>query len=250
MSVPEQGDHPVLDSQSWGAGPALVCLHGGLGVDSAYLKVPAIIGLAKSRRVITFDQRGHGRSARSGRETYTHDRWAADVKDLAAHHRLGRFSLLGHSYGGFLALEFAVRHQGLLNALVLVGTSAGPVQSEPPPVADDDALRQLFRDWWPHFFPGPEKFWDVFERITFSSDPFEAAFRNELPRYDLRDRVRDLAVPTLLVVGSEDHYRPHMEWLFENLPNGELVVVQNAGHLPFLDAPDRFRTAVDDFLTR
>ena len=51
--------------QLWGKGNPLICLHGGMGVDSSYLKVPGIIQLAnKGRQVLIFDQRGHGRSGK------------------------------------------------------------------------------------------------------------------------------------------------------------------------------------------
>jgi proline iminopeptidase len=239
----------TLAYEEWGLGHPLVCLHGGLGVDSAYLKVPGVLDLAgNGRRVIVFDQRGHGASDPSAPGDYTHARWAEDVRGFMAALAPGRFALLGHSYGGFIALEFAVRYPDLLTSLVLVGTSAGPVAADPPPVRDDPALRELFRGQWPHFFAGPDKHWGVFRRLTFSREPFEAAFRRELPRYDLRKEVADLPVPTLLVVGGQDHYRAGMEWLAGRLPRSQLAVLEGAAHLPFLEQPVAFRATVDDFL--
>jgi proline iminopeptidase len=243
-------DEIELAYEAWGQGESLICLHGGMGVDSAYLRVPGIIGLAPARRVILFDQRGHGASGRSAPNDYTHIRWAQDLGDFAAAVAPGPFSLLGHSYGGFIALEFALRCRDRLKALILVGTSAGPVAASPPPIRDEAELRDFFGTRWPDFFPGPEKHWDIFDRLTFSRGPFEAAFRRELPRYDVRDRVASFSIPTLLVVGSEDHYRGDMEWLAGALPRARLVVVPHAGHLPFLDDPDGFRGEVDSFLRR
>jgi proline iminopeptidase len=239
----------TLAYHDWGRGRPLVSLHGGLGVDAAYLQVPGILGLAgDGRRVLLYDQRGHGASGRSAPVEYTHARWGEDLRELAVALGLDRFALLSHSYGGFLALEFAVRHPQLLTALVLVGTSAGPVPAVPPPVADDTGLREFFRGRWPHFFAVPDKHWEVFERLTFSREPFEAAFRRELPRYDLRERVAGLAVPTLLVAGGEDPYRADLEWLAGRLPRSRLVVLPGVGHLPFLEEPEAFRAAVDRFL--
>src|SRR5262249_40202311 len=68
-----------LAYDEWGHGDPLVCLHGGMGIDSAYLKVPGVTGLAGGgRRVVVYDQRGHGASGRSAPREYTHARWAQD----------------------------------------------------------------------------------------------------------------------------------------------------------------------------
>jgi proline iminopeptidase len=238
-----------LAYEEWGRGDPLVCVHGGMGIDSAYLKVPGLTGLAGGgRRLVVYDQRGHGASDRSDPREYTHARWAQDLGALAAGLAPGRFALLGHSYGGFIALEFAVRHPAALSHLVLVGTSAGPVAVAAPRVGSEGEVREFFRARWPAFFTGADKHWEVFEGSTFSRGPFEAAFHGELGRYDLRDRVDGLDVPTLLVVGSEDHYRSDMEWLAGRLPNCRMEVIRGAGHIPFLEQPEAFRAAVGAFL--
>jgi len=239
-----------LSCETWGDGPPLYCLHGGMGVDSAYLKVPAILGLAsKDRQVVIHDQRGHGKSARSGMLTYTHRTWVEDLRQLARIREDKKFALLGHSYGGFLALEFAVKHPGMVAQLILVASSAGPVPLEAPPlVGNDGELRAFLRAQWPGQFEGPAKFWDVFESMSFSAAPFLAAFRRELPMYDLREKVGAVRAPTLLLVGSEDRYLEDMEWLAKTMPRAELEVFRATGHFPFLEAPGRFKARVAGFL--
>jgi pimeloyl-ACP methyl ester carboxylesterase len=89
-----------------GQGIPLVCLHGGMGVDAGSLHVPGILDLAQfGIRLIIPDQRGHGESERTTQRDYSHNVWAADVHDLAESLGLRTFALLGHSYGGFLALD-------------------------------------------------------------------------------------------------------------------------------------------------
>jgi proline iminopeptidase len=174
--------------------------------------------------------------------------WAADIHDLAASLGLPTFGLLGHSYGGFLALEYATRWPESLTHLILVSTSAGPVSARAAPVATDADLREHFRSLWPHFFVGDDKHWSLFESLQFSVEPYTAAFARELPHYDLRAHVSQLEIPTLLVVGQNDPYRADMEWLAAHLPQPTLCTLKGAGHLPFIEASDEFRQCVTSFV--
>ena len=77
---------------------------------------------------------------------------------------------------------------------------------------------------------------------------YRAAFERELPRYDLRDRVKELRMPMLLIVGAEDPYLTHMRWLAEN-SCATLLVLENVGHFPFIEAPSEFGKKVASFLS-
>src|SRR5689334_8729366 len=99
-----------------------------MGVDASALCAPGMLNLARQGvRLILPDQRGHGASQRCAGEDYTHATWIADIRQFATFLGLDRFALLGHSYGGFLALEYARRWPDTLSHLILVSTSAGPV---------------------------------------------------------------------------------------------------------------------------
>lgn len=242
-------DGATLSYLDTGNGLPLVCLHGGMGIDSASLRVPGILNLSdRGVRLIIPDQRGHGVSSRHAPSDYTHATWAADVRALATQLGLQRLALLGHSYGGFLALEYAVRWPESLTHLILIATSAGPVVAPRDPLKTDEDLGKRFRDVWPHFFSGEDKQWSFFDTLRFSVGPYNAAFARELPRYDVRDRVRGLNLPMLLVVGANDHYVPNMQWLAHNVPNATLCVMEGVGHFPFVEAPDQFVATVTAFL--
>ena len=233
-----------------GDGLPLVCLHGGMGVDANSLRVPGVLDLAgRGIRLLIPDQRGHGRSSRSVETCYTHATWADDVHQFVRALELQRFALLGHSYGGFIALEYARRWPQSLTHLILVATSAGPVAARAADISTDLDLRELFRRIWPQFFAGPDKRWPLFESLEFSADAYRAAFVRELAAYDLRDAVRRLDVPALLIVGREDPYLPHMEWLAANLPAAVLHVLDEVGHFPFVEAAELFTERVAAFLT-
>src|SRR2546428_6563404 len=165
-----------------GHGIPLLCLHGGMGVDAASLHVPGILDLAQlGIRLIIPDQRGHGESERSAQSDYSPSVWAADVHVLAESLGLRKFALFGHSYGGFLALEYAIRWPESLTHLILVATSAGPIPVRGASVSTDAELREYFRGVWPRFFVGNDKNWSLFERAQFAVDPYNAAFTRELP---------------------------------------------------------------------
>jgi proline iminopeptidase len=127
--VPSTADVNGVNLAYWDAGDGvpLLCLHGGMGIDSGSLRVPGILDLARRGiRLIIPDQRGHGLSSRNSQRDYTHATWAGDAHALAAFLGLPRIALLGHSYGGFIALEYAIRWPESLTHLILVATSAGP----------------------------------------------------------------------------------------------------------------------------
>ena len=105
----------------------LIGIHGGMGIDGGTLRVPPMLTLADHGvRVVIPDQRGHGQSTSKDVNALSHAQWIDDIRELAARLDLEAIALLGHSYGGFLALEFATRWLNRSTHLILVGTSAGP----------------------------------------------------------------------------------------------------------------------------
>jgi proline iminopeptidase len=232
-----------------GDGTPLLCLHGGMGIDAYALRVPGVLDLANHGiRVVIPDQRGHGGSSRSDPSQYNRFVWAADARALAEQLGFTRHALLGYSYGGFIALEYALRWPETLSHLVLVATSAGPVPAQTQALENERALRRFFRGVWPRFFEGEDKHWDLFERAQFTVEAYNAAFTHDLPTYDVRERVHEIDIPTLLVVGQHDPYVRDMEWLAKNMRHAELRILEGAGHFPFVDAGAAFTRAIAGFL--
>jgi pimeloyl-ACP methyl ester carboxylesterase len=134
-----------------------------MGVNAGSLHVPGILDLAQlGIRLIIPDQRGLG---------------------------LRTFAILGHSYCGFLAIEYARRWPESPTHLILMATSAGPVSVKPAAGPTDADLREHFRS--------VDKHWPLFETLRFSIDTYKAAFTRELPDYDLRGHVAQLEIRTL-----------------------------------------------------
>jgi proline iminopeptidase len=107
---------------TFGKGPPLVVVHGGPGADHTYF-LPYLLPLARTHRLIFIDERGSGRSQRlQDTSQYTVENMVEDVEDVRQALKLGKISLLGHSYGGVLAQAYALKYQQNLTHLILNST--------------------------------------------------------------------------------------------------------------------------------
>src|SRR3972149_1910059 len=131
-----------------GDGPPLLVHHGGPGLDHTVI-APHLSPLAEHLHVVCFDHRGTGRSAApQGSDPFHIDRFVEDIAALADGLPLGPFALLGHSFGGIVALHFALAHPDLLTRLILVSTPAShhyieDVESVLPDLLEPAALAEL-----------------------------------------------------------------------------------------------------------
>lgn len=108
--------------KSFGSGDPIILVHGGPGMDHAYL-LPGMRALAESHRVVFYDQRGGGRTSGTvDRSTVSSDIFLADITALADSLHMGKFTLLAHSWGGIPVVRYAARYPELLRALVLMNT--------------------------------------------------------------------------------------------------------------------------------
>ena len=105
-----------------GQGTAFVTLHGGPGMSGRGGDWASFQPLADSFRLVSYDQRGSSES--EGAEPYSHAQFVADLEALRQELRLGQMVLLGGSYGGFIALEYALTYPQNLHALILRDTAA------------------------------------------------------------------------------------------------------------------------------
>jgi proline iminopeptidase len=107
---------------SFGKGSPLVVVHGGPGADHTYF-LPYLLPLARTHRLIFIDERGSGRSQRlQDTSQYTVENMVEDLEDVRQALKLGKISLLGHSYGGVLAQAYALKYQQNLTHLILNST--------------------------------------------------------------------------------------------------------------------------------
>src|SRR5262245_47742741 len=126
MSEVREGCIPVPGAQLYfreiGTGVPLVVLHGGPDFNHGYL-LPDLDRLSRSFRLIYYDQRGRGRSSGTvSPEDVGIDSEIDDLETVRRHFGLDAVSLLGHSWGGLLAMEYATRHPDRLSHMILLNT--------------------------------------------------------------------------------------------------------------------------------
>ena len=228
-----------------GEGPPLVCFHasGGQRLSRGHDL------LAERYRVILFEAPGFGRSAVNDR--------TASVADLArtmasAVDALGveRYSVWGTSFGGRLACWLAVQYAERLDALVLVAPAAILPEGHTSrvagvPLADRARL----------YFAHPERQPDgppPDPTVIAKQEALLQRLRGPNRDADLRGRLADLNVPTLVLFGTEDRLIPsEMGRVYrEIMPNCHLILVYDAGHHIDADRPEAFASVVGDFLER
>ncbi len=239
-----------------GEGPPLVFCHGGPGLWDMAGDLATMF--APHYRTVRWDQRGAGRSQRRG--PYTLDRCIADLDAVLARHADGPATLLGHSWGAHLALEYTLRHPDRVLRLVYVAGTG---------IDDEDTWKPAFRErtrgapggldrdsvvrQWTAEFTDPARASAHAEAMATPwfdingecNATLNAEIAQRLRETDLAARCRELHVPVLIVDGSED-LRPRwaVDSLAAALPDVRRVVLQGAGHLPWVEDPDGFSGAV------
>ena len=152
-----------------GEGRAIMFMHGGLGADHSYFP-PFFDVLADDYQLVYYDHRGNGRSRVASFEGVTHETWAADADALRAHLGHEKMILLGNSYGGFLAQEYAIRYADHLHGLALICTS--PALDYPDVIEANARARAT----------DPDMLVAMEEAFSDKPVPSDAAFQNLLER--------------------------------------------------------------------
>jgi proline iminopeptidase len=253
-----------------GEGPTLMVQHGGPGLDHTVI-APHLRALSQHLRLICFDHRGSGQSAQpQGPDPYHIDRFVEDTASLAKALDVRPFALLGHSFGGIVALEFALAHPDLLTHLILVCAptshhyvedveAAIPDRLTPEALAELSSLqdtkpsgkvmRRSLELLAPVYFREPERVSELgLDSVRFG--PETQAVWDSLEGFDLRPRLGEIQVPTLVIAGRHDGSvtAERARETADALPEGSLRVMENSGHYPFIEEPSEFLSATLEFL--
>jgi len=256
-----------------GAGPPVVVLHGGPGADHAYLR-PGFDALAEGRELVYYDQRGGGRSPVAREVPVGWTEQVADLEALREHWGLERLTVAGYSWGGLLALLYALDHPGRVERLALVSpaptwraarerfeASFARRNLDPALQAERRQLRESgLRERDPEAFQ--QRIFELSVAPYFFDPtkareltPFRVTGRTQdevwrsLGDYDLRPRLRELAgIPSLVLHGTEDPIPIDAARQAAELLGAEFHPVPRCGHVPYVEAFETFRTVVGRFL--
>jgi pimeloyl-ACP methyl ester carboxylesterase len=265
----ELGETGGLAYRGAGEGRPLVLLHPGPGLDGSVF-FPEVLTLAeRGTRVIAFDLPANGRSQPGDPAAWSLAAWADQV--AAAIRALGlqprTYDLLGHSFGGYVALELNKRHPDELRRLIASCTDGseqpppGPLPEPPSEPAFEEAeerewnattpeeLRQAWLDQLDFYAATPEGAERLRERwrgVTYQPGPNRHEEWGELEALDaLRDK-------TVLAIAGEHDRMPRalQQRIADASPHGRLAVIEGAGHFPFAETPERYWGAVEAWLLR
>jgi proline iminopeptidase len=267
------GRYGVGDGAAGDALP-LVCLHGGPGFPSFYLE--PMLALGDEREVVFYDQLGCGRSERPDDESlWTVDRAVEELQAVLDALGLTRFHLLGHSWGGFLALEYTARSTSVASLIMsspLVCTddwmsdaadllaelpvdvrqviAAGSFDSE----AFEEATMTFYRRYLCRLDPWPEALRRTFDEANQQTyvtmwGPSEFTQTGNLAGADLTGHLAGLRVPSLWLAGTLDEARPaRVRSYAARAPRATFVEIDGASHCTHLERPDVMVSAVRAFL--
>jgi proline iminopeptidase len=265
--------------------PPLLFLHGGPGYNSYSFEAQAGKALENSLQLIYLDQRGSGRSERPWTGAYSIPAMVEDIEALRKQLGVPKLALMGHSFGGALALEYAAAYPQRVAKLVLVSAAssipdacaarvafigkrypadlakARAAAAERKETPDDcffafnsvaDEIRERVND--ETMFPDMKKAEeqravDAKSGLRNTGELGGALWNKGFLSYRFT-RFERLTMPVLVLAGAEDYAigLPAQRALAKQVPTAALLEYAGAGHFPYLDAPQRFTEDVLRFL--
>lgn len=268
--------------------PVCFALHGGPVTDSSPLR-PWMSPLGKAMQLIYVDYRNTGRSIRMPLETCTVDNMIDDLEALREHLGLDRVIVMGHSFGGILAMPYAIKHPASVSHLILANTS--PYWAEEGEkekwenlkklASDRPDLRPLIEEYrkgydrkglgatneeakarfektmpmWIHRLSPDEAAaiaHEIAERTIFSTELSNWVMAHEMPTYDVRSRLDEITAPTLVMTGRWDWRSTvdHARIMEQGIPQAELAIFEDSAHMIYIEEQDKFIATVIDFIDR
>ena len=250
--------------------PCLV-MHGGLGFDHTCLH-PWLDPLGDVMHLVYYDHRGNGRSGRPPLETLTFEQFCSDADALRDHLGFENVAVLGYSYGGCIALEYALRYPEHLSHLILLesapnfdyweevkanarrkGATPEQLDALEASAEDEEEFWHLLKLTEPLYFHTYDE--DLAERVlgkTIVSVEASEVGGAIQEGWDLTPRLSEILAPTLILVGKDDFICPpsQAKIMHEGIQNSELVIFEKSGHLAHVEEPEAFFEALRGWVER
>ncbi len=261
-----------------GEGEPLLVIHGGPGLSHDYF-LPPIEALAKNFRLILFDQRASGRSdINLDAADISLNHFVQDIAGVLDVLKIERAHVLGHSFGGLLAMKFATEYPGRVQSLILCNSVAASKefdelsrQKQQQVVTEyDNKLRaEIFAS--DDFKDGSPAAYDKLLKVNFKRafydtllvDKLELRLNEnfsksskllfglsaDLVSYDLHPALAGLSIPALIIHGAADLIPVEVSQKLKNtLPNAKLVIMERSGHFPFIEEEKEFSSILTSFI--
>jgi len=281
-TVVEVDGYEVVTYSFGNGDDVLLCLNGGPGLPCDYLREAHAVLADEGYRVVAFDQLGTGASSRpTDAALWTIERYVTEVETIRTALNLGQVHLLGHSWGGWLAIEYALAHPEALKTLVLGSTVAdiphlrselerlkAALGSESVTMMQRHEAEGSFDH--PEYaaavtllnyrhvcrlaeWPAPVKRslddWNM-GPYTAIQGPNEFLYIGNLKDWNRVPDLHEITVPVLITCGEHDELTPACSMRMHHaLPQSEIRVVPNASHMAFYENPDAYYPALLDFLS-
>lgn len=263
-----------------GKGSPVIVIHGGPGLTQDYL-LPYMERIAKSHQVIFYDQRGSGKSTGEiSNETMQMDVLVQDIEAIRKQLGFEKISILGHSLGGLVAMNYALTHPDKVNKLILMNSC--PATSEDV----DSFLQEYLKRTKPYqetlnqikeskgFKEGDPEVFEKYFRILFTSYVYkkedvcllnlrlsketcknypkilELLIQNVLFKpYNLSSSLKEFKRPTLIVHGAQDVVPPFtVEKIHQYIEGSTYILIPECGHFPYVEKPEELFPLLDEFL--
>jgi pimeloyl-ACP methyl ester carboxylesterase len=227
---------------SYGSGPAVILLHGGLGHSGNWgYQVPAL--LDSGYRVVLIDSRGHGHSTRDG-QPFSYDLMATDVLAVMDILHTNQAALIGWSDGACTALVLASRLPNRVAGVFFFACNMDPSGVKPfeaTPTLDRCFARHT-KDY-AQLSATPDNFKQFVADLTL--------MQRTQPNFSAQD-LASISVPITVVQSEHDEFirREHAEYLAHTIPNAELILLKGVSHFAPLQRPTQFNSAIDAFLRK
>jgi len=270
-------DGPILREK-----PVCFVLHGGPGGDHTGYK-PSLTPLSEHMQLVYIDNRGSGHSDPGPQESYTLENNVADLDALRRHLGLEKVVLHGHSYGGMVAQEYALRYPDHVAGLLLLTTSPSyEFLLKAQKIVEEKGtpeMKEITAVLWEGKFESQEqlsRFYEIMApmyavthnahasvaekqqvldaraRSNRSYEALNQGFGGFLKTFDLRDELPNITAPTLIMGARHDWITPVEESveIAQRIPNSELVIFENSSHSVIKDEKEKYMDAVISFIKR
>lgn len=229
-----RADGASIYYQTFGDGPPVLVLHGGLGyIEDMTFQIKA---LAKSHFVIAVDSRGHGRST-GAKGPLSYSLMSDDMVKVLDALEINRVDVVGWSDGGIIGLDLAMRHPERVRRLVAISANYNPDGLGYTPTVEK-VPRIALRYWL--LAPDPAQWPDLYRKVF-------TMWRTQ-PQYTLDD-LGQIKAPTLVMAGEYDLIkREHTDQLAKAIPGSHESIIPGATHSVPIEKPDIVNSKILNFL--